>query len=104
MGAKARPLRGSSEIILQDGSILPVRDEDGNLQIDPAQWTAYQNGMMERVGRIVSDIIETNPDRCVAFGLPQGTRRATLSLQDILGIDGHEKAPDSAATPSGANE
>lgn len=104
MGRKNTPLRGSSEIVLQDGSVLPVRDEDGNLQMDAARWAEYQSGMMERVGRIVSDIVTAHPERRAAFGLQPGVQCATLSLHDVLGTAGHEKAPDSAATPSGASE
>ena len=38
MAGKAKPLRGRSEFIRPDGTVVPVRDFDGNLVIDPGEW------------------------------------------------------------------
>ena len=38
MAGKAKPLRGRSEFIRPDGTVVPVRDFDGNLVIAPGEW------------------------------------------------------------------
>ena len=38
MAKNSQPLRGRSELIRPDGTIVPVRDYDGTLLIDEAEW------------------------------------------------------------------
>lgn len=94
MAGKAKPLRGRSELIRADGTIVPVRDYDGNLLIDPDEWEQAKRQIADRLGRMVSDIVTQHPERKAAFGIPAGENRATVCLMDILG----EKKPASVET------
>lgn len=94
MAAKAKPLRGRSEFVRPDGTVVPVRDYDGNLVIDPQEWEQIKKQIGQNVGRIVSEIVTQHPEKKAAFGIPEGQNSATVRLMDLL----QEKAPSAAAT------
>lgn len=94
MAAKAKPLRGRSEFVRPDGTVVPVRDYDGNLVIDPQEWEQIKQQIGQNVGRIVSEIVTQHPEKKAAFGIPEGQNSATVRLMDLL----QEKAPRAAAT------
>lgn len=84
MAAKSKPLRGRSEFIRPDGTVVPVRDFDGNLLIDPQEWEQIKQQIGQNVGRIVSEIVTQHPEKKAAFGIPEGQNSATVNLIDLL--------------------
>lgn len=87
------PLQGCSAMELPDGTVVPVRDYDGNLLMDQAQWEAYSAQMLQNVGRGIELLLRAHPERRAAFGIAEGQTHAVLSLRDILGIS---KTPGNA--------
>lgn len=94
MAGKAKPLRGRSEFIRPDGTVVPVRDFDGNLVIDPGEWEQIKQQIAKNLSRTVSEIVTAHPERKAAYGIPEGQNSATVRLMDLL----QEKAPSAAAT------
>lgn len=94
MAAKAKPLRGRSEFVRPDGTVVPVRDYDGNLVIDPQEWKQIQQGIARNLSRLVSEIVTQHPEKKAAFGIPEGQNSATVRLMDLL----QEKAPAGVET------
>nr|WP_297175147.1 hypothetical protein [uncultured Agathobaculum sp.] len=101
MAGKSKPLRGRSELIRPDGTIVPVRDFDGNLVINPAEWEQIKQQIAKNLSRTVSEIVTHRPERKAAYGIPEGQNTATVCLIDILGI---KKAPDGAGTTDECKE
>ena len=95
MAGKAKPLRGRSEFIRPGGTVVPVRDFDGNLVIDPDEWEEIKQQIAKNLSRTVSAIVTAHPERRAAYGIPEGKNSATVCLIDILT---NKKAPDSAGT------
>lgn len=94
MAAKSKPLRGRSEFVRPDGTVVPVRDFDGNLVIDPQEWAQIQQGIAQNLSRIVSEIVTQHPEKKAAFGIPEGQNSATVRLMDLL----QDKTPASVET------
>lgn len=101
MAGKAKPLRGRSEFIRPDGTVVPVRDFDGNLVIDPGEWEQIKQQIAGNLSRTVSEIVTAHPERKAAYGIPEGKNSATVCLIDILG---NKKAPDGAGTTDECKE
>lgn len=94
MSAKSKPLRGCSAFVKPDGTVIPVRDYDGNLVIDPQEWKQIQQGIAQNLSRLVSEIVTQHPEKKAAFGIPEGQNSATVRLMDLL----QEKAPAGVET------
>lgn len=99
--AKCKPLRGRSEFIYPDGRVVPVRDFDGNLVIDPAEWERIKQQIAGNLSRTVSEIVTNHPEKKAAFGIPEGQNSARVCLMDILR---NKKAPDGAGTTDECKE
>lgn len=101
MAGKAKPLRGRSEFIRPDGTVVPVRDFDGNLVIDPEEWEQAKRKIAENLSKSLSSFLTQHPERKAAYGIPEGKNSATVCLIDILG---NKKAPDGAGTTDECKE
>lgn len=84
MAGKSVPLRGRSELLQPDGTVVPVRDLDGKPVIDPAEWAQVRQQIGKQVGRVVSQMVSRHPERKAAFGMPDQQRSATVDLIDLL--------------------
>lgn len=80
-----KKLRVRSELLLPDGTVVPVRDFDGNLVIDPAEWAKYQQSMMARVGETVSEQLRLHPELRAAWGIREDQNRMTM--EELVTID-----------------
>ncbi|HIY13293.1 MAG TPA: hypothetical protein H9842_06945 [Candidatus Agathobaculum merdipullorum] len=94
MANKSKPLRGRSELLRPDGTVVPVRDFDGNLVIDPEEWEQVKQQIGNNVSRIVSQMVTQHPERKAAFGIPEGQNSATVDLISLL----KEKTPADVET------
>ena len=93
MAKNSQPLRGRSELIRPDGTIVPVRDYDGTLLIDEAEWEEAKKQIAANLSRLTSQFVTQHPERKAAFGIPEGQNSATVRLVDLL--CGKEKVPAS---------
>ena len=98
MAGKSKPLRGRSELVRPDGTVVPVRDWDGALVIDPQVWGEARAQIAGQIGRAASEIVTARPERRQAYGLAKGQAQATVILAELLG---KEKAPAGAGTTDG---
>lgn len=98
MAGKSKPLRGRSELIRPDGAVVPVRDWDGSLVIEPQAWDETRARIAGAIGRAASEIVTAHPERRQAYGLAEGRAQATVILAELLG---KEKAPAGAGTTDG---
>ncbi|WNX85763.1 hypothetical protein RWV98_05710 [Agathobaculum sp. NTUH-O15-33] len=86
MARKTMPLRGRSEFICPDGTILPVRDYDGTLLMPAEEWERCKAKIAQNLGETVSQMAATQPELRAVLGLKAGQTRATVSLGDLLGF------------------
>ena len=94
MANKSKPLRGRSELLRPDGTVVPVRDFDGNLVIDPEEWEQVKQQIGNNVSRIVSQMVTQHPEPKAAFGIAEGQNSATVDLISLL----KEKTPAGVET------
>ena len=95
MAGKSKPLRGRSELVRPDGTVVPVRDWDGSLVIEPLAWCEARARIAGAIGRAASEIVTAHPERRQAYGLAEGQAQATVILAELLG---KEKAPAGVET------
>lgn len=82
----AQKLSGRSELLLPDGTVTPVRAQDGSLQLSAEEWARCRSMLLERVGHQVGARIAQDSARAAAFGSTQGERERTISLRELLGV------------------
>lgn len=84
MAAKTKPLRGRSELIKADGTVVPVRDYDGTLCMPADEWAACKAQIAGNLSKTVSDLLLAHPTMRRSIGMAEGQQHATVRLSDLL--------------------